>query len=241
MTLRGAVLITDCDHPSVDIERAILADAGLAIDVRTCRTPEEVIVAGTEVRPIGLLVQYARISGDVLRALPECRAVGRYGVGLDTIDLDTAAELGVRVVNVPDYCTAEVADHALGLILALTRGIVPLDRGVQRGVWDFRLAGSRPPSVKPATGRDRVGSDRDRAGRPCAGPRLRSRRDRSARGQRARIRRVDLDELLRTSDVVSVHAPLDVTTHHLIDERASGVDATVCRPGEHEPRRAGRS
>ena len=220
MTLRGAVLITDCDHPSVDIERAILADAGLAIDVRTCRTPEEVIVAGTEVRPIGLLVQYARISGDVLRALPECRAVGRYGVGLDTIDLDTAAELGVRVVNVPDYCTAEVADHALGLILALTRGIVPLDRGVQRGVWDFRLAGSvrRPSSQRLGViGLGRIGTAL--AYRALAlGYEVVATDPRA--GSVPRIRRVDLNELLRTSDVVSVHAPLDVTTHHLIDKRA---------------------
>ena len=88
-----------------------------------------------------LIVQYAPISGAVLRALPGVRAVGRYGVGLDTIDTVAAAELGVAVRNVPDYCTDEVADHALGLILALTRGIVALDRGVQRGTWDFRLAG----------------------------------------------------------------------------------------------------
>ncbi len=220
MTLRGAVLITDCDHPTVDIERAILADAGLAVDLRACRTSEDVIDAATEVRPVGLLVQYARIGGDVLRALPDCRAIGRYGVGLDTIDLETAARLGVRVVNVPDYCTDEVADHALGLILGLTRGIVPLDRGVQRGVWDFRLAGRVRRSSSQRLGVIGLG----RIGTALARRALALGYDVVATDPRGAIvpgvRLVELDELLLTSDVVSVHAPLDVTTHHLIDEHA---------------------
>jgi len=141
MTAAGTILITDCDHPSTEIERAMVEAAGFRLEVADCRTAADVIAAGTTSAAAGLIVQYAPITGEVLRALPACRVVGRYGVGLDTIDLETAASLHIRVVNVPDYCTDEVADHALGLILALTRGIVPLDRGVQAGIWDFRLAG----------------------------------------------------------------------------------------------------
>jgi len=221
--LTGTVLITDCDHPTVDVERAILEGAGLTVELATCRTPDEVIAAATETGAIGLIVQYAPISGEVLRALPACRVVGRYGVGLDTIDLAAAATLGIRVVNVPDYCTDEVADHALGLILALTRGIVPLDRGVQRGIWDVRLAGRvrRPSSqrlgviglgrIGTALARRALGLGFEVVGTDPRGP-----------GE-AGVTAVDLDTLLATSDVVSIHAPLDASTHHLIDGRALGL------------------
>jgi hypothetical protein len=139
MTTRGTILITDCDHPSIDVERDILSAAGWTVTLARCKTAADVVAAGEDAT--ALIVQYAPITGAVLRALPGVRAVGRYGVGLDTVDTVAAAELGVAVRNVPDYCVDEVADHTLGLILALTRGIVALDRGVQQGTWDFRLAG----------------------------------------------------------------------------------------------------
>ncbi len=220
MTGVGTILITDCDHPSTDIERDMIQAAGFRLEVAACRTAADVIAAGSASAAVGLIVQYAPITGAVLRALPACRVVGRYGVGLDTIDVATAAELGIRVVNVPDYCTDEVADHALGLILALTRGIVPLDRGVQTGTWDFRLAGRvrRPSSQQVGViGLGRIGSalaSRVQAlGYAVVGTDPLRRRESS-------VPLVELDELLATSDVVSIHAPLDRTTRHLIDARA---------------------
>jgi D-3-phosphoglycerate dehydrogenase len=207
----------DCDHPNVDVERALLEAAGFRVVLGTCRTADDVIEAATKVGAVALIVQYAPISADVLRSLPGVKGVGRYGVGLDTIDLAAAAQLGIRVVNVPDYCTDEVADHALGLMLALTRGIVPLDRGVQRGVWDFRLSGRvRRPSTQRlgVVGLGRIGSAFAARGRTLGydvvgtdplGPRA------------SGVPLVDLETLLRTSDVVSIHAPLDAGTHHLIN------------------------
>lgn len=218
MTTRGTILITDCDHPSIDVERGIFSAAGWTVRLEQCSTADAVIEAAADAT--ALIVQYAPITGRVLRSLPGLRAVGRYGVGLDTVDTATAAELGVAVRNVPDYCTDEVADHALGLILALTRGLVALDRGVQRGTWDFRLAGrvrrassqrlgivgvgrigSALASRAAALGYDVVGCD--------------------PRGPGAtRLPTVDLTTLLETSDIVSIHAPLDASTRHLIDAAA---------------------
>ena len=213
------ILITDCDHPSTEIERAMVEAAGFQLEVAGCRTAADVIDAGSAIAAVGLIVQYAPITGDVLRALPACRVVGRYGVGLDTIDLATASELGIQVVNVPDYCTDEVADHALGLILALTRGIIPLDRGVQRGTWDFRLAGRvrRPSSQQVGVvGLGRIGSALARRVR-ALGYDVVGTDPQGPRDSDTRI--VELDELLATSDIVSVHAPLNATTRHLIDAR----------------------
>jgi len=223
VTPTGTVLITDCDHPAVTVERGILEGAGLIVELARCRTPEDVIAAATESAAIGLIVQYAPITGDVLRALPTCRVVGRYGVGLDTIDLASAAALGIRVVNVPDYCTDEVADHALGLILALSRGIVPLDRGVQHGTWDFRLAGRvrRPSSQRLGViGLGRIGSALAHRAR-ALGFEVIGSDPRGPGGSDVPV--LDLDTLLATSDVVTIHAPLDASTYHLIDSRALGL------------------
>jgi D-3-phosphoglycerate dehydrogenase len=215
---RGTILITDCDHPSIEVERDILSAAGWSVRLARCRTADEVVEAGREAS--ALIVQYAPITGGVLRSLPAVRAVGRYGVGLDTVDTVAAAELGVAVRNVPDYCVAEVADHALGLILALTRGIVALDRGVQQGIWDFRLAGRvrRASSQRLGiVGVGRIGSAlADRAlalGYDVVGCDPRGARE-------SGLPMVDLLTLLATSDVVSIHAPLDESTRHLIDADA---------------------
>jgi D-3-phosphoglycerate dehydrogenase / 2-oxoglutarate reductase len=219
----GTILITDCDHPTTDIERGLIEAAGFRLVVGRCRTADEVVAAATDCAAVGLIVQYAPITGDVLRALPACRVVGRYGVGLDTIDLSTAASLGIRVVNVPDYCTDEVADHALGLILALTRGIVPLDRGVQRGTWDFRLAGRvrRPSSQRlGVVGLGRIGSALARRAM-ALGYDVVGADPLGARNSGVKV--LDLDALLATSDVVSIHAPLGPATHHLIDARTLGL------------------
>ena len=205
MTTHGTILITDCDHPSIDVERAILSDAGWTVTLAQCRSADDVIAAGG--RASALIVQYAPITGRVLRALPTVRAIGRYGVGVDTIDMTAAAELGIAVRNVPDYCVDEVADHALGLILALTRGIVALDRGVQQGTWDFRLAGRvrRASSQRLGiVGVGRIGSalahralalGYDVVGCDPRGP------------GRTGLPMVDLPTLLATSDIVSIHAP----------------------------------
>jgi len=220
MTTRGTILITDCDHPSIDVERDILSAAGWTVTLARCKTAADVVAAGEDAT--ALIVQYAPITGDVLRALPGVRAVGRYGVGLDTVDTVAAAELGVEVRNVPDYCVDEVADHALGLILALTRGIVALDRGVQQGTWDFRLAGRvrRASSQRLGiVGLGRIGSalaqralaiGYDVVGCDPRGP--------GSTG----LTMTDLPTLLATSDIVSVHAPLNESTRHLIDADALG-------------------
>ncbi len=124
-----SVLIADCDHGSLEPERELLEAAGV-----------ELRVGGGGDADV-LIVQYATVDGALLDRMPRCRAVVRYGVGVDTIDLEAATARGVWVVNVPDYGTEEVADHAIALMLALLRGVVVLDRSVRAGDWADRAAG----------------------------------------------------------------------------------------------------
>src|SRR5438105_12995163 len=83
-----------------------------------------------------VLVTYAKLPGDLLRQLTRCKVIGRFGLGVDNIDIETAAELGITVTYVPDYCMHEVSDHAMALLLALARKVVFSNTLVRSGRWE---------------------------------------------------------------------------------------------------------
>ena len=85
-----------------------------------------------------ILVTYARLPGDLLRKLRRCKAIGRFGLGVDNIDMPAAATLGIAVTYVPDYCLQEVSDHAMALLLALARKVTLANKLVQSGRWECR-------------------------------------------------------------------------------------------------------
>jgi D-3-phosphoglycerate dehydrogenase len=212
------IVITDCDQGTVEIERGVFEAAGHTLSWERCRTPEDVIRTG--VGAAALLVQYVPITAEVMDALPGVRVLGRYGVSLDNFDLPAAATRGIRVVNVPDYCIDEVADHTIALILAMTRGIVPLDRAVHGGTWDFRGAGGLRRSRGQRLGLIGLG----RIGVAVAQRALAIGFDVVASDPVAsgsqQVPLIDMDQLLATSDIVSLHARLDPSTRHMIDAAA---------------------
>ena len=212
------IVITDCDHPTIEIERAIFAGAGHELELAQCRTPGEVIAAGAGA--VALLVQYAPITDAVMAALPSLRVLGKYGVSLDNIDLPAAARRGLRVVNVPDYGVDEVADHTLGLILALTRGIVPLDRAIHAGTWDCRSGGELRRASGQQVGIIGLGRIGSAVARRALALRFRVVAADPRRPAVEGVPLVELDELLATSDVVSVNTWLDPSTRHLLDAAA---------------------
>lgn len=133
------VTITDLDHESHDIERRVAEAEGVEFvfldgGVDAGLDPR---VKGSE----GLVVQYARVDAEVMDfLLPELKVIGRYGVGVDTIDLDAAEQRGIVVVNVPDYGTQAVADHAIMLALAVARNLPGLQRVSREGSLDVSPA-----------------------------------------------------------------------------------------------------
>ena len=212
------IVITDCDHPSIELEQAIFTAAGHEVVVAQCRTADEVIVAGHGAA--ALLAQYAPITEAVMTALPSFRVVGRYGVSLDNIELPAAARHGIAVVNVPDYCIDEVADHAIGLLLSLSRGITFQDRAIHAGTWDFRRGGQLRRASEMRLGIIGLG----RIGAATARRALALRFEVVATDPRSPelegVRLVGLNELLETSDIVSMHAWLDPATRHMLDAAA---------------------
>ena len=105
------VAITDHVFPDLDQERELLDAAGHTLRFEAnATTPDEVAAAIDEADAV--LNCYAPMPAEVIRTLGHCVVIARYGIGLDTIDLDVATEKGIIVTNVPDYCIDEVSDHA---------------------------------------------------------------------------------------------------------------------------------
>jgi D-3-phosphoglycerate dehydrogenase / 2-oxoglutarate reductase len=165
-----------------------------------------------------------RFTAAVMDALPRCRMIARYGVGVDNIDLAAATERGIVVANAPTYCVSEVADHTLGLILSLTRGIPWLDRQVRAGQWmEVRKDDPRVPRIGDMTiGLVGVGKIGRRVAQRLAGfgcrilaydPLLTDEEIRERGAQPTG----SLEELLRAADLVSLHVPLTDQTRQLIN------------------------
>jgi D-3-phosphoglycerate dehydrogenase / 2-oxoglutarate reductase len=213
------VVITDTDQGTVDPERAVLAGHDVELRVLQCRTPREVAEQAGDADV--LINQYVPITAEVLDALPRCRLVVRYGVGVDNVDVEAAAERGVWVANVPDYGRGEVADHTLALALALLRGVVVLDRSVTAGGWDLEPARPLRRLSALTWGVVGCGAIGSAVARRAAGLGMRVLgHDLPEVRSEPPIRRVPLEELLGASDVVSLHAALTPDTHHLIGAAA---------------------
>jgi D-3-phosphoglycerate dehydrogenase len=172
------------------------------------RAPQEDVVA---VLTIGVPVR-----AELLAQLPALRVVATATVGFDHIDVEAAEEHGVAVVSVPDYCTQEVADHALALLLGLVRGIVALDLDVRQGGWNAKAAGPLHTLAELRVGIVGVG----RIGGALATRLLALGAEVWAHDvlpvARDGVRFVELEELLAESDAVTLHLPLTRDTRGLI-------------------------
>ena len=118
------VVVTDYTFDSLDIETDILQPLGCEIVTGQYRKTAELarLVQDADF----VITQFAPINSEVIAAMRQCRAIVRYGIGVDNVDLEAAAARQILVCNVPDYCIDEVADHAVALILALTRQVVTI-------------------------------------------------------------------------------------------------------------------
>ena len=154
-----------------------------------------------------------------LERLESCSAIVRYGVGLDNVDIDVAQELGIAVGNVPEYGHEEISNHAIALLLALSRKLFAFDAAVRRGGTGIPA----PQSVARLSRRTLGLVGYGRIGRRVA---------EKARafglevvaydpyaGTADDVELLDLDELLRRADILSLHVPLTPETRHMIGAR----------------------
>src|SRR5215472_11653675 len=131
---RPLIAVTDSVFPSLDPAKAALARVDPEYHMAKSPSADDILAVARDADAI--LVTYAKLPGDLLRHLKSCKAIGRFGLGVDNIDLPAAKELGIAVNYVPDYCLREVSDHTLALLLALARKVVFSNALVQSGRWE---------------------------------------------------------------------------------------------------------
>jgi D-3-phosphoglycerate dehydrogenase / 2-oxoglutarate reductase len=215
------------DSPAGDdlsIERGVLA--GLRVERVLGHGPEE-LAAGLQ-RADAVLCMHAPMTATVIAMLHRCRVIARFGTGLDNIDRQAAVAAGIPVVGVPDYCTEEVANHTLALLLTWNRKILQYDRFVRELRWNERPQTTGNWGSGPLTrlsgqtlgiaGFGHIGQAV--ASRAAAfGMRVLAytRRSEPEAAGRLGVTLVDRSKLLHESDYLCLHLPLTPETSHFID------------------------
>lgn len=219
---RFTVLITDYAWPTLVIEEEIFKQMDGVLLVARSGDEAELIELAPQADAI--LTCWKTVTPAVVDAATRCRHISRYGVGLDNIAVDRATERGIVVTNVPDFCVEEVSDHAMALLLACARGVVGFDRATRQGKWDNKGQGTLPRLRGQTLGLIGFGNSAH-ALLPKAhgfGLRVIAYTPRLAVDavQAPDIATQDLDFLLQEADYISIHAPLNDATRHLLNERA---------------------
>jgi D-3-phosphoglycerate dehydrogenase len=218
---KQTVVIADYDYGDVDIERAIIEDAGLRLVAADCKTEDDVIQAAGDADAI--IAQYATVGAKAINGLTRCKVIARYGTGVDIVDVDAATRRGILVTNVPnDWCENEVADHAMALLLAAARKICSYDRATRAGTWRWqsgepihRLQGRTLGLLAFGAIAQAVAARAHAFGMlviahdPYMEP-----EDVAAHGAQP----TSFGELVEQADYLVIQAPLTKETHHLIGE-----------------------
>jgi D-3-phosphoglycerate dehydrogenase / 2-oxoglutarate reductase len=220
----GRVLLTDHPWAGTEIESAVVGDAGYElIEAPPGASPTDLLELGGDV--VGIITCWSPVPRALITASPDLVAISRLGVGVDNIDLLAAAEHGVTVTRVPDYCVEEVSDHVAALILAWARGISYFDRSIRAGRWE---PGALPlrrvrDLVIGVWGSGNIGMRTAQKMASFGCTMLRDDRHGSASDPDV----VPVAELLERSDVISLHLPLNESTRNIVDASVFG----AMRPG----------
>jgi D-3-phosphoglycerate dehydrogenase len=220
MSRKPKVVITDYDYGNIDIEREILEAAGADVIGLQAKSEDDLLAEARDCDAI--MNQYARVGAKTIASMENCKVIARYGVGVDIVDVDAASAKGILVTNVRDYCTEEVADHAVSLWLALARNLFAYDRATHEGIWRwqsgapvYRLRGQTVGIVSfgkigqaiavraKAFGTEVIVYD------PYLPAGVAAAHD---------VRQVEKDELLALSDAVMMQVPMTSATRHFLGE-----------------------
>jgi D-3-phosphoglycerate dehydrogenase len=206
-------------------EKAELAKVGAELRYAPCNTPDDVVAAGRDadviIHPGGV-----KLTRSVFSQLPRCKGIVLSKVGFDNVDIAAATERGIIVANMPDGWTNEVADVALGLLLALNRQIVALNNNLKTKGWQAAWAAIRPmPAMRAMTlgiiGFGRIGQATARRAQAFGmnviayDPLLEGHIFASCN-----VEQVEFEDVLRRSDALSLHMQLTDRTRNMIDAKA---------------------
>src|SRR5690606_4490413 len=214
------VLITDPLSPQgIDILRRA---EDVQIVEKTDLAPEALLKEIEDADAL-LVRSQTQVTAEVIQAAKRLKAIGRAGVGVDNIDVDAATGKGIIVINAPDGNTISTAEHTFAMLIALARNIPQAYQSLIRGEWDRkRFVGVELRDKRLGIiGLGRIGTEVAKRAKafhmdvlaydPYLTP---------DRAEKIGIRQASLDEVIQTSDFITVHTPLTKETRHLIDSRA---------------------
>ena len=218
------VTVSDSVFPNLDPARQVLSSIGAELRMADAPTPEGIVAAAAA--SDALLVTYAKITAEMIQKMPKCRVISRFGIGVDNVDIPAATAGGIVVTKVPDYCIDEVSDHAMALLLSVVRKIPSSSARTHGGRWEMKAVvpihrlrdsvlglagfGRIPQLVAPkarAFGMKVIACD------PFVPEDV---------FKQAGVERVDLAQLIATSDYISIHTPLTPETKHLFNRETFG-------------------
>jgi D-3-phosphoglycerate dehydrogenase / 2-oxoglutarate reductase len=213
------VAVADSVFPNLDPARQVLSKVDA--ELRLAAEPTPVAILQVVRNADAVLVTYARITSEMIAQMTRCRVIARFGIGVDNVDIAAATNAGIVVTRVPDYCIDEVSDHTLALLLALVRKIPFANSRAHSGHWEMaavapihRLRGSILGLVGFGRISQLVAPKAQAFGLkvltydPYVPPEVTT---------AAGVHKVDLAELVKVSDYISIHTPLLPETDHLFN------------------------
>ena len=223
-TARPVAVYTDVEDTDPALGIRLLEEHGFEVRVLGTRDADQ-IVAGAQ-DAVALLPGYASVTREMIEALPNLRLVSLMSMGFDYVDVEAATEHDVWVTNVPGAATEEVATHALAILLSSVRQLPFYTASANPEDWNDRAA-TPPPRLSETTlgvvGLGRIGQELIRQAGALFGsvvgydPMLPDTPEVRARLDALGVTRTTLDEVRRTSNVLSLHLPLTDETSHLVD------------------------
>ncbi len=223
-TVPYKVVLIDYDEAlfsPMGFESALLAPAGASWEARQCQSDGEALEMARDADVVAIQSTQTYMNHTTIPQLARCRCIIRAGAGYDSVDYAATTEQGIMLCNTPTYCTPDVADHAMALMLGALRHVPRLDAGMRQGLY---------PRLKAVPTRRMVGSTVGIVGLGRIGGTL-ARRLRGwdvtllvydpyitrERADSFGAQLVPFDELLARCDFISIHAPLTAETRHMFD------------------------
>lgn len=224
------VVVTDYIEDDLNWEREQFRKAGFRFDCHQLKhSPEEQLVEATHDADI-IVVNMAPITASLISRWSKCRLLIRHGIGYDNVDVEALTEAGIPLVNIPDYCVEEVAEHAITLLMNVARKVSysrqVFDLSVAKGQWDFSTMGpvnQMRGQTLGIIGCGRIGSRVLQKLRSfgfefeICDPKLSA-----ARCEQLGITPKPLRDVLEASDIITLHAPLDGDTQRMINATTIG-------------------
>lgn len=216
------VVLTDNENKPIDIEKEVLNSLDAELIYLNTLDKEKIINFCKEADAI--MCTYAKIDADVIGNLQKCKVIARYGSGVDNVDIDFASKVGIWIANLPDYAVPDVSNHAIALILALNRKLLTYDREIRNGFWGFKIGVPITRLDNQVLGLIGFGNVGQCVAKKvqCLGLKVISYDPYISNDlmNQLEVEKIDtLTNLLSTSDIVSLHLPLNEYTKNILNEK----------------------